>query len=51
MHAIEALEFDQCRWPLGELTVDFHFCSGIRDGMGSYCTEHSAMAYKPMRYP
>jgi len=45
--AINALQFDNCRWPIGEVSSDdFHFCCRPRVPGYSYCSEHLAKSAK-----
>jgi GcrA cell cycle regulator len=45
--AVEALEKDSCRWPIGDPMGDFAFCMQQKvDGL-PYCKDHLKKAYVP----
>jgi GcrA cell cycle regulator len=44
---VTSLRDSMCKWPVGDpMEPGFHFC-GHAAAVGSYCTEHAAMAYQP----
>ncbi len=47
--ALADLKAHHCRWPMGDpQEPTFHFCGDQKEpGLGSYCKEHAALAYKP----
>jgi GcrA cell cycle regulator len=47
---VETLEDISCRWPIGDpLHADFHFCGAEKVPGLPYCSEHSAIAYQPIK--
>lgn len=41
-----------CRWPFGDpKNPDFYFCGRAVDVSVTYCAEHRAIAYAPVRKP
>jgi len=41
-----------CKWPIGDpKKPDFHFCGRQVDVAVTYCAEHRAIAYAPVRKP
>lgn len=43
------LEWNQCRFPIGEPGVDLFFCGAVKKPKSSYCTHHFAIVWRPAR--
>jgi GcrA cell cycle regulator len=47
---ILTLNENRCKWPIGDPSdADFHFCGHEPKSKAPYCTEHSKVAFKPLR--
>lgn len=48
-HTLLQLEWNQCRFPIGEPGIDLFFCGAIKKPKSSYCAHHFAIVWRPAR--